>query len=420
MKNLLKKFLTFILILSTLSFSCSNVIAATTDLSENSSGFYIASSDVPNNYIQFVTAILPTMLNNRIINDNSLDPQVSTSLNDYYVGTPFQMKKEDNSVMEAYYFPIICDNNIIYIFMSYPSTNPRTGSYEALYGCTGYLTNALASELNILKTEISTSEESPIEIQRNLEDVNYKINGKNEQLVNSVSGKESISDKEVTTETVNDIAQLPSLRTRNIEKPTNIMEPVLALSDIINSGASTRAPGWNFFNGIDISETQSTLPWCGAYCATAIIRSQTNHRVYAGNLMAVCYPNETMSERIEHGTKIPHDYITYAESLGMTKLAYRDYQLSPSSIYSLMIDANRVQTSWEMQYSDGRFYSRHAQVICGASSVADPMVGEMIFYEMWNPWYNRTISYLESSVKDYLNLSGYYSVWDQSIYNYIY
>lgn len=105
------------------------------------------------------------------------------------------------------------------------------------------------------------------------------------------------------------------------------MEPVLALSDIINSGASTRAPGWNFFNGIDISETQSTLPWCGAYCATAIIRSQTNHRVYAGNLMAVCYPNETMSERIEHGTKIPHDYITYAESLGMTKLAYRDYQL---------------------------------------------------------------------------------------------
>jgi hypothetical protein len=204
---------------------------------------YIASSDCPEAYIEFARENISKFVMS--ITENLPESRFS-------VGTPFAFAAQDADI---YYFPVIANGKIKYLFRVYPSGDG--------FGCA--ITEFLAAELNELAP--LTSAGSPMYLKLVDDCIVATIGSQTYELF-----KYPVSMSDDTESTVlSTAAEYPA---RNVTASSNIalnLQPARNVSNYIP---------------LNIIEKQGSANyWCTAYCLAAIVRTTTGSYTTAQQLM---------------------------------------------------------------------------------------------------------------------------------------
>ena len=303
---------------------------------DNTSGCYIATTECPTAYTDYATENISKFI-------LSLDGNLNYT--NISVGTPFAFADTDADV---YYFPVICDGNIEYLFRVYPDGN----SYSAA------ITAFLADEINSLAEY--TSVNNPMYL--NLVDT---------QIIATIG-----SDSYVLFEYPEDMAtsddgiELASVRNFLVvdaKVPANIDLNLRQTRDI-----------YEYIN-LDLSEKQSGNSWCTAYCLAAIIRTQTNYSTTARGLMTI-----VLGSNPDTGTAFPW---VSDDGATMTSVAQR-YGLSPIVLTTTVSNAvltAEINAGRPCIVAMDRGAGKHAVVLRGYSTLGT--------WGIWNPWFDFYESY---------------------------
>ena len=362
MKKSLSVILALILFFVSIPFSA----VAYDSMSElpSSENLYIVTKECPKEYIEYASDnIMDFIL--------SVDPEELPDSGVITVGTPFSFGNSDS---DMFYFPVLCDNEIIYLLRVFtaPSGN-----------CEGILSKTLTKELNKLSKE--TTQKTPLTIL--MED---------DSIVAYV-GKESTTIFEYPEGTFkNDITTDIKSVTRNLSSPESMYitvdahrnEDILAatsMDKIMNSlqmmAQSTNSIPTNKYLGTKIIETQGNLPWCAAYSTAMIVRyvKGGGDNTKAIDVMKYFYSNPTSNNYIGEG-----NVIVYANSRSIypTRVGYT---LSINSLVQQIVYNKPVYLRMKnIKSTESNPY--HAIVLNGYNTSKSR-------WRVWNPWYDEYDSF---------------------------
>lgn len=295
---------------------------------------YIASMACPKEYIAYVEE---NAVNYVLSVDEYLQDRVVT------VGTPFSFATSDADV---FYFPIICDGVISYLFRVYPGEN----------GFCGVITEFLAADIE----EISkiTTKEKPLYLQLVGKEIIATV-GENEYVL--FEYPENMSQQE----------NLVSLCAEEIvsvvdaKQSTNIS---LDLSNTMSTRVAQRAS-----ITIDKSEQQKNNSWCAAYALASIIRTRTSYKgIYAKDCMKDAYGS------------VPATNVTFPRNKIST--VANKYGLNPT-----VLSGAASNNTLYNQIASGRPVLMSMKNVTGTKSHAVVLRSYNLVnstWGIWNPWYD--------------------------------
>lgn len=299
--------------------------------SENcSSSCYIATTACPAEYIDYA-------YNN--ISKFILSLHENVNLDNIHVGTPFAFADADADV---YYFPVLYNGSIKYLFRVYPDGN----SYSAV------ISAFLADELNRLAPRTSTNH--PLYL--NLED---------SKIVATIDGDKHILFEypELTESSIisNGAASEQSLSVVDARSVAEITLNLQLTRDVFK------------YISLDITEKQGDNSWCTAYCLATIIRTQTTAYTSALGLMTIALginpnPSSPLPWATDSGVKI-------------TNIS-NQYGLSPTVLTTTVSNEVLIQE-----------LNNDRPCIVALQSTAEPHSVVLRGYSsygtwgIWNPWF---------------------------------
>ena len=321
---------------------------------ENASSCYIATTECPAAYIEYATENISKFV-------LSLDDNISYS--SISVGTPFAFADNDADV---YYFPVICNGSIEYLFRVYPDGDTFSAAITAF----------LADEIENLAKY--TSESNPMYL--NLVDTQIVATiGSNKYILFEYPESISVSDNGIATTSISNYSVV------NAKNPTNIELNFRQTRDVYK------------YITLDLTETQSGNNWCTAYCLAAIIRTQTYFTTSAKGLMIIALGSNPST-----GTAFPWvsdncaTMVSVAEQYGLYPTVLT--RTVSNSVLIAEINAGRPCI---VAMDSGT--SQHSVVLRGYSSLGT--------WGIWNPWFDFYESY---------SVSGSYVPTGYSSSNYSY
>ncbi len=332
MKRIIGIFLSFILL--TISISTMAI-----DTENNSYDCYIASTECPTAYIEYATENISKFI---------LSMGENINYNSISIGTPFAFA--DNNA-DVYYFPVICDGNIEYLFRVYPDGNSFSAAITAF----------LANEIENLSEY--TSESNPMYL--NLIDTQIVATiGSNSYILFEYPTEMAVSNNGINMASVNECSVV------NIKNPTEINLDLRQTRDVSK------------YIHLDLTETQGGESWCTAYCLAAIIRTQTNFTTTANDLMRlVVNRNPRIDDVFPWGSDNGSTMMSISAQYGL----YPTVLTTTASNATLIAEINAGRPCIMAMYSGS---SRHAVVLRGFSSYGT--------WGIWNPWYDYYESYSTS------------------------
>lgn len=303
-----------------------------TATNEGVNGCYIATTECPSNYVEYARRNVSRFISSMDINDD---------YNSIYVGTPFAFADAESDV---FYFPIVCDGSIKYLFRVYPDGN----SLSAV------MTDFLAKEIDKLAC-LSTSD-APIYLNR----VDTKIVasiGSSEYILFEYPSYMSTSKEELSKTKISCDSVV------NCKNRSDIQ-----INYIINDVSK--------YISLNITETQGSNSWCTAYCLATIIRTRTSFTVTATGCM-----NIAVGSNPSTSTPFPWSKIsTVANVYGLSPTVLTT--TASNATLTAQLNAGRPCIA-AMKNSSGTV--RHAVVLRGYSSTGT--------WSIWNPWFSTYESY---------------------------
>lgn len=256
-----------------------------------------------------------------------------------------------------YYFPIICDGTISYLFRVYPYND----------GFCGVITEFLAKDIEMLSS--LTTPENPMYLRLIGTKIIASI-GENEYLL--FEYPENMFQEECVAYSNDN----ESFTIVNAKQSTDIS---LDLNSQIAPHVSDRAS----ITWLDKSEQQGNNSWCAAYCLAAIIRTRTtNKNVYAIDCMKDAFgyvPSTTTTFPRSKMALVANKYGLYPT---VTEKLVNDYIL-----YDQIENGRPVIQS--MLSFGGK--NRHAVVLISYNFLNETL-------GIWNPWFEFSEWYSMSGV----------------------
>ena len=330
MKKLISIILTIVLALSlgsTIAFAETGSNYADTQL-------FIETTPCPQEYIEYAEENISGFVES--YNEESVIYSTIT------VGTPFAFLDYEADV---YYFPIICDGVIKYIFRVYPSQN---NGFDAA------MSSFLAAELEILASQTSVS--TPLKLNRIGNDIVATVNNNKYVLFSYPEDMNDLSSQISTTAT----ATIPVTTVVNSKADVGI--------DVEITTASTYATNsWSYYIDLDITETQGSNSWCAAYCTSTILRT-LGYNSTAEGVMSIFYRRPGASDSISR-----EQVVTYANSRGLNPI-----RVESTVAYETLRDD--LRSNRPVYFSMTRTGENHAVVLRGYNSRRST-------WSIWNPWF---------------------------------
>lgn len=302
----------------------------------SSQNCYMASSVCPEEYKNFAEENVAGFVLS--IDDN-------LQYNTVAIGTPFSFATLDADV---YYFPIICDGVISYLFRVYPYND----------GFCGAITDFLAEDIENLSS--FTTPENPLYLRL----VGSKIVafiGENEYLL--FEYPENMCQLENES-----VAYSDTFEAFTIVNAKYSTEISLDLHTPMMTSNSQRAS----ITWLDKSEQQGNNSWCAAYCLASIIRTRTTYKnVYAVNCM-----RDALGTTPTANDSFPREKMVSVAS---------KYGLHPTVTESLVADYilyDQIEAGRPIIQSMLSFGGRnsHAVVLMGYNLINST-------WGIWNPWF---------------------------------
>ncbi|WP_313758354.1 C47 family peptidase [Tissierella sp.] len=293
-----------------------------------------------------------------------------------YMGNPFTMAKEKDTDDDIYYFPIFCDNRVIYTFRVYLSENREY---------VGILSPYLAEEIDSFKYR--TSEENPLSIYIDNGNVIALQNGYVEILEEDHLNREPLG--------------IMMSKTFQINRIVNVSKPIeFVITPTVQASASHNLT-------LDMKEQQGSKPWCAAYAAASILRYKgAGSSVTAEAMMKATFPN---SKDLDKESISRSQIVTYAKNKGYKNTTESSSTLTNTTVVS-EIYTNSTPIYAGCAGKGDYAKARHALVICGYDNTKST-------YTVWNPWYKYTET-MSQSTKTYIVNSSSSFVWDCTIYKF--
>lgn len=298
--------------------------------SENkTSTCYIFTTECPAEYIDYAAENASNFILS--LNDNKIFGFNSVSL-----GTPFAFLDNDADV---YYFPVICDGSIRYLFRVYADED----SFSAA------ITEFLANEINNLANY--TSIDNPMSLKR-VDTMIIASIGSEDYVLFEYPAYMSFDEYSIETASTDDCVVVDAKSSIDIELNLHQTRDVY------------------HYLPLDISETQSDENWCSAFCLAAIIRTKTSYdSVTARDIAKVALGSD------------PDESETFPwNSIGT---AAKKYGLNPTVLRrtvtnATLIDELNAGRPCIVAMESGSVY--HAIVLRGYSSLGT--------WGIWNPWFD--------------------------------
>ena len=299
---------------------------------ENStSSCYIATTECPAAYTAYAT---------ENISDFILSLNENINYSSITVGTPFAFSDADADV---YYFPVICDGCIKYLFRVYPDGDSFSAAITAF----------LADEIENLAEY--TSADNPMYLKLVDTQIVATI-GSRQYVLFEYPEDMSTSDDGIET------ASFCNYSVVDAKNPVNIELNLRQTRDV-----------YNYIN-LDLVEKQSGNSWCTAYCLAAIIRTQTNFYTTASGIMTIAIgSNPSTSTAFPWTTSDPETMIAVANQYGLSPTVLST--TASNDVLTSEINAGRPCIA-----AMSRGAGRHAIVLRGYSSLGT--------WGIWNPWFD--------------------------------
>ncbi|MBO5214063.1 MAG: hypothetical protein J6B86_04780 [Clostridia bacterium] len=308
---------------------------------DNPSGLYISTEVCPENYIQFAEENLPHFI-------LAEDPTVE--LGAVSVGIPFSFYGGGSDV---FYFPVMVDGIIEYLFRAYPGEN----------GLCGAITRFLAEELEELAS--LTSLETPL-----------KLCLIGSQIVGIVNNQEYVlytypQHLQLSASVVSSLRSPVEYTVVNSKQESGLQLNFVQSRDVYR------------YLYLDITETQGSNNWCAAYVTAAIVRTLTGDSVSAQGVMETFYRRPTSSDSLSRT-----NVIAYGQLKGFSPILIGD---TVNQTFITEIENGRpVYWSMKRAIPGTDQHGYHAVVLCGYNFVYGST------WRIWNPWYD----YYESFTMD--------------------
>lgn len=326
-KKIFSVFLSYVLLIL-------SVPSAALAAEDNTSSCYIATTECPIEY----TSYAATHISDYVL---SLDENIM-SYNNISVGSPFAFA---DSGADVYYFPVICDGSIKYLFRVYPDGDSFSAAITAF----------LADEIEMLAEY--TSKNAPMYLNRVGTQIIASI-GSNSYVLFEYPSDMSVADNEIEAASINDYPVIDTKTPIDIE---------LNLQQMRNANKSI---------SLDYAETQGSNCWCTAYCLAAIIRTRTSFTPTVIDLMTAALGNNPSTS-----TGFPWDE-RLRDIVGRYNLyPVLEYKTVEEWILRQEIDEGRPCIA---AMDCGVAGQEHSIVLCGYNRTT---------WIIWNPWYDFYESY---------------------------
>lgn len=304
----------------------------------NTSSCYIATIECPAAYTAYAT---------ENVSDFILSLNENINYSSINVGTPFAFTDANADV---YYFPVICDGSIKYLFRVYPDGNSFSAAITAF----------LADEIESLAEY--TSANNPMYL--NLVDTKIVATiGSNQYVLFEYPEDMSTAGDEVETTSFCNYSVV------NAKNPTNIELNLRQTRDV------------HKYINLNIIETQtgSGNSWCTAYCLATIIRTQTSYYTTASGIMTIAVgANPSTSTAFPWTTSDPQAMIDVANQYGLSPTVLST--TASNAVLTSEINAGRPCIA-----AMNRGAGRHSIVLRGYSSLGT--------WGIWNPWFSTYENY---------------------------
>lgn len=303
------------------------------------SGLYLTTDPCPDAYIEYAEEhILDFVI--------ASEDYIITDYNDITVGTPFNF---GNTISNIYYFPVMNNGELIYLFRVYPNGNDYSATMSIF----------LVDELNNLSNQ--TSATTPMTLMMRDSDIVASIGDFEYVLF-------SYPDYIATNDNDDCIATPESVLSRTVVDITTEMD-----LDLVQSGSPLSSDATFKSLPLTIKNTQGNTSWCAAYVSDIILR-------YIGAVPSThSYQNIVNYFSLTTNTSLSFtDVRTYANTKGVSPYYIAKNSYTNSDLVN-EIDNNRpvyismISTS----STDG---SGHAVALRGYNLTSNT-------YSIWNPWY---------------------------------
>ena len=313
-----------------------NVSPVASAKEENTSDCYIATTACPVEYADYAAKNVAGYV-------LSYDERVN--VNSIRVGTPFAFA---DIGADVYYFPVLCDGKITYLFRVYPDGN----SFSAA------ITTFLAKDIE--KLGRYTSESLPM-----------YLNLVGTKIVATI-GEDSFVLFEYPDE-------MSGRESNNVVASVNDFSVVNVKATTIGQLNLSQARSVSAYITLDIIEQQGNENWCTAFCLATIIRTQTNFYATAQGLM-------TMVLGGNPNINTPFPWIS--DDGLMMRVVSSNYNLYPMVLTTTVSDSVLCE---ELDYGRPCLVAmtassgNHTVVLRGYSSLGT--------WSIWNPWFSSYESY---------------------------
>lgn len=361
----MKKFLSIILAIAiTLSFGSTVVSAKTAESSANSQ-LFIETTACPQGYVDFAEGNIAGFVESYC--------EGNVPYTSIMVGTPFAFLDYGSDV---YYFPVICDGVIRYVFRVYPNQN---NGYDAA------ISSFLAEELESLAKV--TSANMPLKLNRIGNEIIASI-GNEEYIL--FTYPDDMNDVSLQSEVANNRG---TIATKVIDAKTNVG------IDVVVDKSTRTTNSWSYYIDLDIIETQGSNSWCAAYCTSTILRT-LGYSSTAEGVMSIFYRRPGSSDSISR-----EQVVSYANMRGLNPI-----RVESTVAYETLRDD--LRSNRPVYFSMSRSGGNHAVVLRGYNSRRST-------WSIWNPWFTsyETFSMGGTYVPTGYSSSTYSYTYARTIYN---
>lgn len=303
---------------------------------------YIASSDCPEAYIEYARENISKFVMS--ITENQPESRFS-------VGTPFAFAAQDADI---YYFPVIGNGRIKYLFRVYPSGDG--------FGCA--ISEFLAAELNELAPLTSAS--SPMYLRLVDDCIVATIGNQPHELFQYPVSMSNASETAV-------FSTAAGYSVRNVAAISDIALNLQPARDVSN------------YIPLQIIETQSDNNWCTAYCLAMIVRTQTTYYTTARSLMT-----QVLGSNPDTETAFPwsSDYgVTMTSILNIYGIypVVRITTVSETTLMQEIMSGRPCLAAMKTQQTNPNDRYHHSILLRGYSTAG--------IWSIWNTWYSVCESY---------------------------
>lgn len=287
---------------------------------------YIATTECPQGYIDFAEENVSNFV---------LSMGESLDYDDIIVGSPFAFADYGADV---YYFPVICDDVITYLFRVYPDGD----SYSAV------ISRFLADDIEELSD--LTSVQNPM-----------YLNLVNNRIVATIGTEEYVLFE--YPDGISDVNQ-PAVASLIEHEVVDVKET----SEIELNLMQTRV--FYQYIDLDIIETQSSRDkWCTAYCLSTIIRTQTTFYTTAESCVIIALGSDAST--------------TKAFPWSSIATVSKQYRITPTVLTTTASNSvlmTELNAGNPVIAAMDRGTSQHAIVLRGYSTAGN--------WSIWNPWFD--------------------------------